>query len=324
MPSTTAHEIRVAAGRIRPHAHHTPVLTCSAINAICRAAVFFKCENFQRTGSFKFRGACNAIASLASDEGSCGVVTHSSGNHGQALALAAHLHGIPAYIVMPENSNPIKRRATEGYGARVIPCPAMHRGRWQVARRVGEETDAVFVHPHDDLRVIAGQGTATLELIDHVGELDLILAPVGGGGLLSGTLIAAKDALSKVAVVGCEPAGADDAHRSLRSGERITDFVPHTIADGLLTPLGENTFEIIRRLVDDIVLVSEAEIVEAMRFIWERMKIVVEPSSAVAVAPLLSGAVDVSGKRVGVIVSGGNVDLDPFFALLEDSRPMAR
>jgi len=290
---------------------------------MCQAAVFFKCENFQRTGSFKFRGATNAVADLSPTERGRGVYTHSSGNHGQALALAARLHSIPAHIVMPENSNPFKRRATEGYGARVTLCPATHRDRLQVAQRVGEETGAAFVHPHNNLSVIAGQGTATLELIDDIGELGLILAPVGGGGLLSGTLIAAKDALPKVAVVGCEPAGADDAHRSLRGGERITDFVPHTMADGLLTPLGENTFAIIQQLVDDIVLVSEAEILHAMRFVWERMKIVIEPSSAVAVAPLLSGAMDVSGKRVGVIISGGNVDLDPFFALLGENQPLS-
>jgi threonine dehydratase len=218
---------------------------------------------------------------------------------------------------MPENSNPIKVQATKAYGALVVLCPPTHEGRWEVADRVGAETGATFIHPHDDPLVIAGQGTAACELIEEVDGLDLILAPVGGGGLLAGTLIAAKHLTPKVRVIGCEPAGADDASRSLRVGHRITDFVPHTIADGLRTPLGENTFEIIRRMVDDIVLVTEKEIVDAMRFIWERMKILIEPSSAVAVAPLLFGKIDIAGQRVGVIVSGGNVDVSGFFSALQ-------
>ncbi len=310
-------DIAAARKRIAPHVHCTPILTSSTLDRLSGARVLFKCENFQRTGSFKFRGATNAVASLTVEERAQGVYAHSSGNHAQALALAAAIHGVSAHIVMPENSNPVKVAATKGYGARVIPCPPTHQGRQAVAKRVGAETDAVFVHPHDDPRVIAGQGTVAAELIDEVGELDLILAPLGGGGLLSGTLIAARHLLPKTRVIGCEPAGADDAYRSIREGRRITDFTPKTIADGLRTPLGENTFSILREHVDEIVLVSEAQILTALRTIWDRMKIVIEPSSAVAVAPLLRRKVDAEGKRVGVILSRGNVDLSCFFSDLE-------
>jgi len=305
-----------ASARIAPFIHQTPILTSSTLNEEVEASVFFKCENFQKTGSFKFRGACNAIASLSVTERAKGVLTHSSGNYAQALALAARLHGTPAYVVMPENALEIKKQAAAGYGAKITLCPPTHVGRYETAEQIREETGATFLDSHDDPRVFAGQGTACLELIEEVGELDLILAPVGGGGLLSGTLLAAKHLLSNVSVIGCEPAGADDAARGIALGERIVDFVPHTIADGLHTPLGENTFQIIRELADDLVLVSEADIIRAMRFIWERMKIVIEPSSAVAVAPLLNGSVGVKGKRVGVIISGGNVDLTQFFELL--------
>jgi len=302
---------------IKPFIHRTPVLTNSAFNNKVQASVFFKCENFQKTGSFKFRGACNAVASLNESDLSRGVLTHSSGNYAQALALAARLQGAPAYVVMPEDASEIKKQATAGYGANITLCPPTHIGRQEIAERIREETGATFLDSHDDPRVFVGQGTACLELIDEVGLLDLILAPVGGGGLLSGTLLAAKHMLPEVAVVGCEPAGADDAARGIANGKRITDFVPHTIADGLRTPLGENTYQLIRELADDIVLVSEIDIIRAMRFIWERMKIIIEPSSAVAVAPLLNGTVEAKGKRVGVILSGGNVDLTQFFGLLE-------
>ena len=306
-----------ARDRIAPFIHHTPVLTCSAFNERVEASVFFKCENFQRTGSFKFRGASNAVAGLNDSERTRGVYAHSSGNYGQALALAARLHRTPAYIVMPENAPEVKKQATAGYGATITLCAPTHVGRHETAERIRKATGAIFLDSHDDPRVFAGQGTACLELIEEVGELDLILAPVGGGGLLSGTLLAAKHLLPKATVIGCEPAGADDAARGITLGERIIDFVPHTIADGLRTPLGENTFQIIRDMADDIVLVTETDIVRAMRFIWERMKIVIEPSSAVAVAPLLNGSIEAKGKRVGVILSGGNVDLTQFFELLE-------
>jgi len=314
MASVVWADVEKASIRIAPFAHRTPVLRSTSVDCAARAKVFFKCENLQRTGSFKFRGACNAVSALPEAEKSRGVVTHSSGNHAQALALAAQLHGVRAHVVMPENAPDVKRRATEDFGATVIGCPPTHRGRVDTAARVERETEAVFVSAHDDPRVIAGQGTAACELIDEVGPVDLVLVPIGGGGLLSGTLVAAKHLASGIRVIGCEPAGADDAYRSLRSGERITDFVPHTIADGLRTPLGENTFVLIREMVDDIVLVDEQEIVDAMRLVWERMKIVIEPSSAVAVAPLLNGSINAVGKRVGVILSGGNVDLSSFFS----------
>ncbi len=305
--------------RIRSFVHHTPVLTCTALNRIADADVFLKCENFQRTGSFKFRGACNAIASLTKTQRSRGVVTHSSGNYAQALALAAKLHAIPAYVVMPENASEVKKQATAGYGATVTFCQPTQAARHETAECIRLETGATFLHPSDDPSVFAGQGTACLELIDDIDKLDLILAPVGGGGLLSGTLLAAQSASSAIRVIGCEPEAADDAFQSLKSGRLIVDSTPHTIADGLRTTLGENTFPIIRDHVDDLVLVSEADILHAMRFIWERMKILIEPSSAVAIAPLLNGSVGVHGKRVGVIVSGGNVDVTGFFELLENA-----
>ena len=310
-------DVRAARDRIAPYTRRTPVLTCSAIDRLCRARVVFKCENFQKTGSFKFRGAVNTLLQLADAERGRGVLTHSSGNHAQAVAHAAQLLGVPATVVMPEDAASIKRTATKGYGATVVLCPPTQRGREETAERVRRETGGIFLDSHDDPRVIAGQGTALAELIDETGELDIILAPLGGGGLLSGTLIAADRLTPRACVIGCEPAGADDAYRSLQEGRRITDFVPCTIADGLRTPLGENTFSILRDHVNEIVLVSEREILDAMRTVWDRMKIVIEPSSAVAVAPLLSGTVEAAGKRVGVILSGGNVDLSRFFAELE-------
>jgi len=307
-------DVTAARTRIEDAIHRTPVLTCSTVDAACGGTVFFKCENFQRTGSFKLRGAANAVSKLTPNDRARGVCAASSGNFAQALALAARLHGIGARIVMPEDSNPAKIAATRGYGADVVFCPPTHAGREAMTERVRRETGAVLVHSHDDLDVIAGQGTAVCELVEDAGDLDLVLAPVGGGGLLSGTLVAAKHLLPDACVIGCEPAGADDAARSLERGERIVDFVPKTVADGLRTPLGENTFAILRELVDEIAVVPEDEILPAMRFIWERMKIVIEPSSAVAVAPLLSGRIDVRGTRVGVILSGGNADLDRLLA----------
>jgi len=321
MSDVTWREIEAAARRIAPLAHRTPVLTNASVDRRAGAAVRFKCENFQRTGSFKFRGAANAVAALSPTARARGVYAHSSGNHAQALALAARLHSAPAYIVMPSDACPVKRAATEGYGARVIPCPPTDEGRRTTAERVGDETGATFVHPHDDPLVIAGQGTAVAELVEEAGDLDVVLVPVGGGGLLSGTLIAIRRLHPRARVIGCEPARADDAHRGLLAGRRIVDFVPETIADGLRTPLGERTFEIIRRLVDEIVLITDDEIADAMRFVWERMKIVIEPSSAVAVAPLWTGAIAVLGRRVGIILSGGNVDL-PGNVL--PSRPSSR
>jgi threonine dehydratase len=311
-------DIEAARQRIVPFAHRTPVHTSRLLDAACGASVFLKCENFQRTGSFKFRGATNAVAALDVGARSRGVVADSSGNHAQALALAARLHRAHATLVMPEDANPVKVEATRGYGAHVVFCPPTHEARRDAVERLVTETGAVYVSPHDDPFVIAGQGTAACELLDDVPDLGLILAPVGGGGLLSGTLLAARHMAPKVRVIGCEPAGADDAARSLRTGERITDFVPRTMADGLRTPLGDLAFDILRKAhLDDIVLVSEDEILTAMHFIWERAKLVIEPSAAVALAPLLFGKLDVAGRRVGVIVSGGNVDLTPFFGTMK-------
>jgi len=303
-------DIEEARRRIAGLVHRTPVLTSSTIDAACVGEVQFKCENFQRTGSFKMRGAANAVSKLSPDDLSRGVCAASSGNFAQALALAARLHGTPARIVMPEDSNPAKIEATRNYGADIVFCEPTHVGRTAMTEQVQQETGAVLVHSHDDPDVIAGQGTAVCELIEEAHDLDLILAPVGGGGLMAGTLVAAKHLLPETRVIGCEPAGADDAARGLRAGRRIVDFVADTVADGLRTPLGENTFDILCALIDDIVVVPEDEILSAMRYVWERMKILIEPSSAVAVAPLLSGQIDVSGLRVGVILSGGNADLE--------------
>jgi threonine dehydratase len=307
-------DIEAARRRIAPFVHCTPIHTSRLLDAACGASVFLKCENFQRTGSFKFRGATNAVAALDVPSRKRGVIADSSGNHAQALALAACLHQTHATLVMPENANPAKVEATRGYGAHVVFCLPTHQGRRDAVERLVRETGAVYVSPHDDPFVIAGQGTAAWELLEEMQDLDLVLAPVGGGGLLSGTLLAARHMAPKVRVIGCEPAGADDAARSLRSGERITDFVPRTMADGLRTPLGDLAFDILRKAhLDDIVLVSEDEILTAMRFVWERAKLVIEPSAAVALAPLLFGKLNIAGRRVGVIVSGGNVDLAPFF-----------
>jgi threonine dehydratase len=303
-----------AAQRIAPHAHRTPVLRCRSLDRRANASLFFKCENFQRTGSFKFRGACNAVAALSPDARCRGVVTHSSGNHAQALACAADIHEIPCYVVMPEDAPRAKVEATRAYGAQIAFCEPTHTARTAAAETIRTETGSVLIHPHDDPWVIAGQGTACMELFDEVGELDLVLVPVGGGGLLSGTLLAAQlRRPSHVTVIGCEPAGADDAARGLAAGQRVVNFAPKTLADGLRTPLGEMTFRIIQRLADNVLTVPDDRIVNAMRFVWERMKIVIEPSAAVAVAPLLDRTVDAAGERVGVILSGGNIDFDRAF-----------
>ncbi len=302
-------DIRDAAARIAPYAHRTPVLTCRSIDERAQASVFLKCENFQRVGAFKFRGACNAVFSLTDAAAARGVATHSSGNHAQALALAARLRGIPAHIVMPTTSPSVKKAAVAGYGGLITFCEPTLAARESTLARVAAESGAEVVHPYNDRRVICGQGTATLELLTEHPDLDVVLAPVGGGGLLSGTAIAASGLSPRTRVVGVEPEMADDAYRSLQAGRILPAENPRTIADGLRTSLGELTFAVIRERVEKIVTVSEAAIVEAMRFVWERAKIVIEPSSAVPVAALLDGKLDVRGKRVGVILSGGNVDL---------------
>ena len=306
----TAADLTAAAERIDPHIHHTPVLTCGYLDQQCGTELFFKCENFQKVGAFKFRGACNAVFSLSPEELARGVAAHSSGNHAQALALAARLRQTQATIVMPENSTAVKIAAVRGYGAEVVLCPATTEAREAETARVVRETGATLIHPFNDSRIIAGQGTAALELLEEIPDLDLLLAPVGGGGLLSGTTLAAQNFSPRIRVVGAEPSAADDAKRSLETGTLQPSIDPQTIADGLRTSLGELTFQMIRDGVERIVTVDEAAIIEAMRTVWMRMKILIEPSAAVPVAALLAGGLEVSGQRVGVILSGGNVDLD--------------
>ncbi len=308
--SVTLTDIRQAAERIRPYAHRTPVLTCESLDRQVGARVFLKCENLQKVGAFKFRGACNAVFSLSEAQAARGVCTHSSGNHAQALALAARLRGIPAYIVMPENAPAVKKAAVAGYGGQITLCAPTLEARETTLAQVRAESRAEMVHPYDDVRVIAGQGTAALELLEEVPDLDAVIAPVGGGGLLSGTALAVKGLAPRVRVLAGEPEMADDAYRSLQAGRVLPSLHPATVADGLLTSLSERTFGILRRHVEQIVTVSEAGIVAAMRFVWERAKIVIEPSAAVAVAVLWEGKVNLDGAKVGVILSGGNVDLE--------------
>jgi len=308
-----------AHARIAPRIHRTPVLTSASLNAMTGAQLFFKCENLQKTGSFKIRGASNAILSLTEKEVARGIVTQSSGNHGAAVACAAAWRGVPAWIVMPKNAPVVKTRAIEGYGGRVVFCEPTVTARKATCDRVQRETGAHLVHPYDDDRIIAGQATAAKELLEEVGDLDAVFAPVSGGGLLSGTCLGAKGIRADVRVFGCEPERADDAYRSLTSGTLQSLDSSDTIADGLRASLSPRTFAILRRHVDRILLVSEEEIISAARLVWERMKIIIEPSSAVAIAPLLKPGVlasldlpkrpDGAALKLGVIYSGGNVDL---------------
>ena len=306
-------DIRAAHRRIRPYIVKTPILTCTALDSMVGAKLFFKCENFQKAGAFKFRGACNAVFLLSDDEASRGVVTHSSGNFAAALALAASKRGIAARIVMPSNAPAVKIDAVRSYGGIITFCEPTLSSRESMAAQVMKETGATFIHPYNDYRIIAGQGTAALELMEEISDLDFLLAPVGGGGLLSGTAIAAKALNPKIKVIGCEPKNADDAYRSMKAGRIIPSENPNTIADGLKTSLGDKTFPIIRDLVDEILLATEEEIIAAMRHIFERMKIVVEPSAAVPLAVLLSNQLNVADNNVGVIISGGNLDFSKFF-----------
>jgi len=299
--------------RIRKVVNRTPVMTSSTLDMMTGARCFFKCESFQKAGAFKFRGAYNALSQLSPRQKEKGVITHSSGNHAQALALAAKLLDIKAVIVMPENAPKVKVVATEGYGAEVVFCSSSPRDREGVAQVLVERFGYTLIHPSNDLEIIAGAGTVAFEFLKEVGELDTVFCPVGGGGLLSGTAIAAKGLLPAVKVIGVEPQNADDAYRSLKAGRILPMEDPDTIADGLRTSLGSNTFRIIRENVDEIVTVSEEEIVDAMQFLWERMKLVVEPSGAVSLAGVLSGQVDLGSERVGIIISGGNIDVTDFF-----------
>jgi len=302
--------VRAAHRRIAPHIHRTPVMTSASLDALAGARLYFKCENLQKTGSFKVRGATNAIFSLDAEEAARGVVTHSSGNHAAAVALAAARKGIRAWIVMPSNAPRVKQRAVEAYGGQITLCEPTLAARERAAAEIIRKTGAVLIHPFDDDRIIAGQATAAVEFLEEVPDLDFILAPVSGGGLLSGTAIAAKSLRPAICVMGCEPKNADDAYRSLQSGSIQPMGQAQTIADGLRASLAERTFAILRQHVDQIVLVSEEEIVRAMRQVWERMKLVIEPSAAVAVAPVLGRTLAASGQRIGIILSGGNVDLD--------------
>jgi len=301
--------IRAAHKRIAPQIHRTPVFTSSTINETSGAQLFFKCENFQTTGSFKIRGATNAVLSLPDTDAKRGVVTHSSGNHAAALARAAAMRGIPAWIVMPSNAPEAKKMAVLGYGGQITECEPTLAAREATATVILERTGANLIHPYDNPRVIEGQGTAALELLEEVSDLDLVMAPVSGGGLLSGTAIATKELHRDIRVAGCEPQNADDAFRSMRSGKLEPAAKAETIADGLRATLCPLTFSILRERVDEIIPVSEEEIIAAMKLIWERMKIVIEPSAAVAAAPALFRKLSARGNRVGIILSGGNLDL---------------
>jgi threonine dehydratase len=311
--------ILAAHARIAPHIHRTPVLTSASFDALAGAQLFFKCDNFQKTGSFKIRGASNTIFSLTEKEIARGIVTQSSGNHGAAVACAAAWRGVPAYIVMPSNAPKVKVQAIESYGGKVTFCEPKVSARKETCDRVQAETGAILVHPYDDDRIIAGQATAAKELLEEVPDLDGVFAPVSGGGLLSGTCLGARGLSPSIRIFGCEPARADDTYRSLASGTLQSLESSDTIADGLRASLAPRTFAILRRYVDRVLLVSEEEIIAATRLVWERMKIVIEPSSAVAFAPLLQPAAvsllnlpprpDAAPPKLGIIFSGGNVDL---------------
>ena len=303
----TRNDVVAAAARIAPYAHRTPILTSRSINEIVGAELYFKAENLQRVGAFKFRGACNAVFSLTDAQASHGVITHSSGNHAAALALAAKLRGIEALIVMPENAPDIKKAAVAGYGAKIEFCAANEAAREAAVAHAQTLHPFELIHPFNDCRIISGQGTAALELLTDEPELDAIMTPVGGGGLLSGTALAASE--SSVKVLGTEPANADDAARSFAADKVIPITAPDTIADGLRTSLGDLTFAIIRSQVEQIMTVSEDAIVHAMKLLWERMNIIVEPSAAVPLAALMEQGMPDGIAKAGIILSGGNVDL---------------
>ncbi|HEV2488566.1 MAG TPA: pyridoxal-phosphate dependent enzyme [Candidatus Acidoferrales bacterium] len=302
--------IRAAHDLIRPQIHRTPVLTSESLDQIAGAQLFFKCENLQKTGSFKFRGATNAVFSLTETEAARGIVTQSSGNHAAAISLAARRRGIPAWIVMPRTAPRAKRQAVESYGGRVTECEYDVASRDAACKILQEKTGAVLIHPYNNERVIAGQGTAALELLEEIPDLDIVIAPVSGGGLLSGTAIASKSLRSQIRVIGAEPRNADDAYRSLAAGKIEPAAKTATIADGLRATLCPLTLSIFRERVDEIALVTEEEILSSMKLLWERLKLIVEPSGAVSAAIALQNKIHAAGKRVGIILSGGNLDLD--------------
>lgn len=305
----TLSDIQSAHTSIKPFIHHTPVLTSRQLNRLYGCELFFKCENFQKVGAFKFRGATNAVLSLREDQKRKGVVTHSSGNHAAALALAAGMNGIRAYIVMPENAPSVKKDAVAGYGAEITFCKPTLQAREETCMAIMDSTGATLIHPYDNFNVICGQGTSALELLEERNDLELIVAPVGGGGLMSGTSTCAKGVNPGIRVIGAEPLNANDAWKSFITGILTPSVNPLTIADGLLTSLSELTFSIIRKNVDDIVTVSEESIIKSMKLVWERMKIVIEPSSATVLAVVGENPALFRGTKVGLIISGGNVDL---------------
>ena len=306
----TFEDVLAAAERIHGHVHRTPVMTSSAIDGIAGAQLHFKCENLQKVGAFKARGATNAVLSLDDEAAGRGVATHSSGNHAAALAYAAGIRGVPANVVMPSSAPPVKKAAVSGYGAVITECEPTLAARETTLDAVVERTGATFIHAYDNPMVIAGQATASLELITDVPDLDVVIAPVGGGGLMSGTAIAVSSSRPDITIWGSEPAGADDAFRSLRDGTLYPSVAPKTIADGLLTSLSNRTFRILSDRLEGILTVNEETIVRAMRLLWERMKLVVEPSGAVPLAAVLEHPENFADRRVGLIISGGNVDLD--------------
>ncbi len=305
----TVEDINKAALTIEPYVHRTPVLTSATIDRMSGSRVYFKCENYQKTGAFKARGAVNAVFRLEDEEGAKGVATHSSGNHAAALAYAARCRGIKAHVVMPDNAVPVKKAAAAGYGAEIIYCRATQQDRETSLDKVIKQTGAVMIHPYNDYRVIAGQATAALEFLEQVPDLDTVIAPVGGGGLLSGTALAVSSIKPGVRILGAEPDAADDAFRSLQAGRIIPVENPNTIADGLRTSLGDLTFPVLKEHVAAILTAGEEDIAGAMRLIFERMKLVVEPSAALPLAVLLTKGAEIKGSRIGLIISGGNVEL---------------
>jgi threonine dehydratase/serine racemase len=316
----TIGDIRAAAQRIAGQAHRTPVMTCRGLDELTGAKLFCKCENFQKAGAFKFRGACNAVLSLSDQQAARGVVTHSSGNHAAALALAARLRGVPASIVMPENAPEAKRRAVEAYGGQITVCKPTLADRQAVAERILQQTGGILVHPYDDAAVIAGQGTLALEFHAQTPGLDFVVTPVSGGGLISGIALATVAVSPGTQLVGVEPERADDARLSLQAGRLLTPPSGETVADGLRAALCERTFAVVSCHVREIIAVSEAEIVAAMRLIWERLKIVVEASSAVVLAAVLKQPQPFRGRRTGLVLSGGNVDLDKLPWMMEQGQ----
>jgi threonine dehydratase len=309
-PNLTIEDVKEAHARIRPYIHRTPVLTSTYLDDRTGARLFFKCENFQKAGAFKVRGACNAVFGLSDEQAKNGVCTHSSGNHALSLSYAAGQRGIPCNVVMPRIAPEAKKAAVRGYGGKITECEPSTSSREEVFARVQAETGGEFVHPYNDPRVITGQATCSLELMQEVEDLDAIVAPIGGGGMISGTCLTLSNIAPDVEIYAAEPEQADDAYRSFKAGHIIADDAPVTVADGLKVPLKENTWHYVSNFVTDILTASEDEIIAAMKLTWERMKIVMEPSCAVPLAVILKNPDIFAGKKVGVIITGGNVDLD--------------